>query len=349
MQTDPVTTLVLTAIIAAVAGSVLWAFERTQKPGIPHLRTWAYASLLQGVGIAVVMGLRTLLPFQIGIVIGNLLIMSAILLYGSVIAAYSARTVSWGFWLLLLLLFAVSHSACLYLWPNLPARMAIFSVFAAFVLLLSAGWLFFSRSRANSGERFVAFLFLLTGVGMAARAGAQYPFVPAPSDSLFSQTAHAGIFHMLALVSNLVNTLGFTVLCIGRSRADRDKALSEAESQREIFRRQFEMLPVAACIWRIEGNDYVLEQANFAAQVLTEGRIWTQTGGLASQLLARNPEAIAGLNHCRDQLNYFVREVPAGFGIRDPQATLSLTFSRISQQHIAVYGESKATGSSTAG
>lgn len=349
MRTDPVTTLVLTAIIAAVAGSVLWAFERTQKPGIPHLRAWAHASLLQAAGIGAVMGLRTILPWQTGIVTGNLLIMSAVLIYGSVIAAYSGRRVRRGFWYVLLLLFTISHSAFLYIWPNLPARMAIFSAFAAVVLLISAVWLFYSRATANGGERFVAFLFGVTGLGMAVRAVAQYPFAASAADSLYSDTGHAGFFHLLALVSNLVNTLGFTVLCIGKYRLDRDKALSEASSQREIFQRQFEMLPVAACIWRIEGNDYVLEQANFAAQVLTEGRIWTQTGGRASQLLARNPEAIQGLNECRDRVNYFVREVPAGFGIRDMQATLSLTFSRISQQHIAVYGESKTTGTTTAG
>lgn len=339
MQTDPATILLLTAIVAIVTGVILWAFELTQKPGIPHLRMWAYGTLLQGTGLLVVMGLRTAVPYQLGILSGNMLLMSAVLLYGSVIAAYTARTIPRSFWFLLLLLFAASLSVYLYLWPNLRARVAIFSVFAAFVLFASALWLYSSASNKNPSERFVAFLFAFTGLGMTLRAAVQYPFEPTTQDLLYSNSAYAGVFHMLALVSTLVSTLGVTSLCIERSRSESQEAQREAAAQREIFRRQFEMLPVAACIWRIEGNDYVLEQANFAAQVLTEGRIWTQTGGLASQLLARHPEAIEGLNRCRDQLDYFVREVPTALGIRDLKDTFSLTFSRISPQHIAVYGE----------
>ncbi len=340
MEIDARTTLMLTAILAIVAGGVLLAFEYTQKPRISHLRTWAFASLLQGLGLTSVMGLREL-PAYSGIVAGNLLLVFALTLYASAVAKYADKPARRGTWLLVLTAYAFLHGFFLYGWYNLAARIAIFSLFAAGIMLFNAYTLRYPLHAARPGERFVAALFALTALGMLLRAVAQYPFAPVGDEALYASSGHAGVFHLMALVFHLVITLGFTVICIERMHVMSHKALSEIDSQRELFRRHFEMLPVAACIWRIEGDDYVLEQANFAAQVLTEGRIWTQTGSLASQLLARYPEAIDGLNRCRDQNDYFVREVPAGLGIRDIRETFNLTFSRISPQHIAVYGEPK--------
>ena len=124
-------------------------------------------------------------------------------------------------------------------------------------------------------------------------------------------------------------------------RTESDKALSEVASQREIFRRQREMLPVSTNLWRISGNDFILESANFAAQVMSEGKIWSQLGMAVSQVHAKNPEIIESLNQCSDCSRSFVREVSGIFGTRSDEGRFSLTFNRISPDLIAVYSEEK--------
>lgn len=344
MKVDAATILALTAAIAVLSGLVLWAFERTQKPGIPHLRQWGYAALMQGVGLAIAMGLRSALPYQTGIVTGNLVLFAGIILYGRVVADHAGRPLPRGIQIGLFLSFALAHSACLYIWPNLSARMAIFSFGTALLLIVSAQRLYFPDRAARPGERFVALLFGIAGLLMLLRAAAQYPFDDGTVDLLFSESRHAGMFHALALVVTFMTTLGFTFLAIERSRLDQEQAIREKESQREIFQRQFEMLPVSTNIWRIEGDDFVLESANFASQVMSEGKIWSQVGMSVRQLPDENQVIREGLSHCRDTSSYFVREAVGVFGRRSTHGRYQLTFNRLSPQLIAVYSEEKQPG-----
>lgn len=341
MSLDPTTILGISIIAALLIGAVLLAFEFGRQQKMPHLRMWALASLLQALGLTVVAALRQALPYSLGILAGNALIMGALTFYLRVVADYAGRPMT--VWKLAAINFLhlSALAVFLYIWPNVSARIAIFSAFAALVMAAGALKLFRYAGAQKPAERLTAVLFGTGAAAMLVRALLQYPFTAANLNPLESPGSYASIFHVVLLLVNLSFTLGFFLICVDRYQNESQAAAQRATENSELFRKQFEMLPVSACVWRISGDDFVLERANFAAQVMTEGKIWSLTGTTASTYHADEPQILSALYECRDHSVYLSREIPRRLNPEAVYAIHNVTFNRISPELIAVYTEVK--------
>lgn len=75
-------------------------------------------------------------------------------------------------------------------------------------------------------------------------------------------------------------------------------ALSESE---ERFRAQYEGLPIPTFTWRKEGDDFVFQGYNAAAEQLTNGTISRSIGVKASDLFSERPAMLEAFHKCFDE------------------------------------------------
>ncbi len=85
-------------------------------------------------------------------------------------------------------------------------------------------------------------------------------------------------------------------------------ALRAAE---EKFRRQCEAMPLPTFIWQYRDGDFVLTEANPAAQKFSEGAIGQFFGETASAIFFDLPEIVTDFLRCYHGKSYFTRELPA--------------------------------------
>lgn len=250
MKLDP-KTIILTIIVGNLLMSCgLYLIARVYAGQMLGVSRWARACLIQAMGWIVVGALRGVLPDVLSIVLGQVLILTALIIYLQVFAELTQQSVAkrWrylpiGFEVLGLTYFSVVSI-------DLPARIAVISL-ACGVVMCKTIHVLLHAPRSASGvksalsvtRKFTAGLYAVCAGVMIGRTIYYFLWQPKLPVLPFSQNAMNDASYIVFYVFSTMLTFGFLLMCNDRYIAEQNLAVQARAAHHTLFSKLSQQIP----------------------------------------------------------------------------------------------------------
>jgi PAS domain S-box-containing protein len=236
-------------MFAIIIGNLLMSFglylvAHVYVGQVQGVLRWSRACVIQATGWIVVGALRGVIPDLISIVLGQVLILTALIMYLTVLADFTQQTIAkrWIFLPIAAEIIGLSFFTAVQL--DLPTRVAIISICCGSVMCKTIAVLLKKNSQSSSiSSKFTAFLYLMCASYMIFRALYYFVAQPKGPQLAFAQNTINDISYIVFFIFAVMLTFGFVLMCTERYIAQQNMAIQEKAEHHALFSKLSQQIP----------------------------------------------------------------------------------------------------------
>ncbi len=252
-------------MFAIIIGNLLMSFglyllAHVYVGQVQGVLRWSRACVIQATGWIVVGALRGVIPDVISIVLGQVLILTALLMYLTVLADFTQQTLAKQWIILPITAEIIGLSFFTVVELDLPARVAIISMCCGAVMCKTIAVLLKKTSPSSSiSSKFTASLYLMCASYMIFRALYYFVVQPKVPQLPFAQNTINDISYIIFFIFAVMLTFGFVLMCTERYITQQNMAIQEKAAQHALFNKLSQQIPGVIYQYRLYPNGH----ANF--------------------------------------------------------------------------------------